>query len=75
MPRQVFNAKEIADMLGVSDRTISRHIEDGKLSASKPGRSYVITLGDLGQYLGSRERAEAIVEAYEGRQKSSNGHQ
>lgn len=70
MPRQVFNAKEIAEMLGVSDRTISRHIEDGKLSASRPGRSYVITLSDLGEYLGSQERAQAIVQAYETRQQN-----
>lgn len=73
MAREVFNAKEVADMLGVSDRTISRHIEDGKLSASRPGRSYVITLNDLGDYLGNRDRARVVVEAYLKRKGTLNG--
>lgn len=67
MPREVFNAKEVAAMLNVSDRTVSRHIEDGKLPASKPGRSYVITIDDLAEYLGSRQRAEAIAKVNEDR--------
>jgi excisionase family DNA binding protein len=59
-----FNAKEIAEILGVHERTVSRHIRDDKLPASKPGRFYVITLDDLAAYLESRERAEAVVKAW-----------
>lgn len=58
--KRKFNAKEVAEALDVSERTISRHIRKGKLDAVKPGRSYVITRGDLADYLGSMDRVNEL---------------
>ena len=58
--KRKFNAREVAEALDVSERTISRHIRQGKLDAVKPGRSYVITRGDLADYLGSERRVEEL---------------
>jgi len=58
--KRKFNAREVAEALDVSERTISRHIRQGKLDAVKPGRSYVITRGDLADYLGSKRRVEEL---------------
>ena len=35
--RQLLSIKEVADMLGVSQKTIRRHIQSGKLISSKLG--------------------------------------
>lgn len=58
--KRKFNAKEVAEGLGVSERTIYRHIKAGKLDAIRPGRAYIITRGDLADYLGSEDRVDDI---------------
>ncbi len=55
-----YNAAEVAQVLGVGARTISRHIKEGKLPAVKIGRGYIITPGDLTVYLGSKERVNEL---------------
>lgn len=46
-PRQdtlkVYTLEEVSQILGVSKKTIYRHIHDGKLSAKKIGRRWFIT--------------------------------
>jgi excisionase family DNA binding protein len=58
--KQTFNAKEVAEALGVSTRTIYRHIKAGKLDAVRPGRAYLITRKDLADYLDGMDRVDAI---------------
>jgi excisionase family DNA binding protein len=58
--KRTFSAKEVAEGLGVSERTIYRHIKAGKLDAVRPGRAYVITRDDLAGYLDGMDRVEAI---------------
>jgi excisionase family DNA binding protein len=58
--KRTFNAKEVAEALGVSTRTIYRHIKAGKLDAVRPGRAYLITRKDLAEYLDGMERVNAI---------------
>ena len=55
-----FNAKEVAERLGVSVRTISRHIKEGKLPAVRTGKDYIITRNDLAVYLGGIERVNEL---------------
>ena len=61
--KSMYNAAEVAQVLGVSPRTISRDIKKGKLQAVKIGRGYIITLGDLKIYLGGEERVRALFGA------------
>lgn len=42
-----FNLQAAAAMLGVSDRTLQRRIEDGGIHPKKLGREYQITPSDL----------------------------
>ena len=60
MSKARFEVEEIAASLGVSQRTIYRHIKEGKLPGVKPGKSYIITRSDLAAYLGSEERVDEI---------------
>jgi len=60
MSKSVFTAEEIAARLGVNVVTIYRHLRSGKLPASKPGKSYIVTRDDLATYLGSLSRVEAL---------------
>jgi excisionase family DNA binding protein len=48
-------ATEVADALGMSERTIRRAIERGDLRATKVGRSFCITPADLAAYRRDRE--------------------
>jgi excisionase family DNA binding protein len=47
---QPLSAREAAELLGVSDRTIRRAILDGKLAATKVGRSFVIAPSEVERY-------------------------
>jgi excisionase family DNA binding protein len=53
MERRTLSAREAAQSLGVSDRTIRRAILEGRLVATKAGRSFVITTKDLERYRGA----------------------
>lgn len=58
--KRTFSAKEVAEGMGVSERTIYRHIKAGKLDAIRPGRAYIITRSDLADYLGGMDRVKDI---------------
>ena len=49
--RQMLSIKEVADMLGVSQKTIRRHIQAGKLISSKLGGVHRIQKSELQKFL------------------------
>lgn len=55
-----FSPMEVAKILGVSQATIYREIEKGKLKSVKVGTRHVITQWDLELYLG-KERSNALL--------------
>lgn len=60
MAKHKYTIQDIADRMGLSVRTVRRHIKKGDLPAVKVGRSYVITRTDLVEWLGSEERVDDI---------------
>ena len=56
-----FSPMEVAKMLGVSQATIYREMEKGRLKSVKVGARRVITQWDLELYLG-KERAVTLLE-------------
>jgi len=52
--RQLYSLPETARKLTVSERTVMREIERGKLKAARVGRKYLISEEALAQYLGKR---------------------
>lgn len=48
-----FTTQEAAEILKVSKQTIQNHIAKGLLKASKPGKSYIISLKQLEEYVNS----------------------
>ena len=63
MAKNRFEAEEVAKALGLDKRTIYRHIREKRLPAVKVGRSFIITRGDLVQYLGSEDRVDELFGA------------
>ncbi|PEN10369.1 hypothetical protein CRI94_17275 [Longibacter salinarum] len=55
-----YNAREVAEKLDITTRTVRNHIKQGELPAAKIGRSFVITRDDLAEYLGGHQRVVAI---------------
>lgn len=43
----VLSVKEVAELFRVCPKTVRRWIEDGKISASRPGRDWRIARSDL----------------------------
>jgi excisionase family DNA binding protein len=50
-----YSLEEVAEQLGVSERTVRRWIKSGVLPAYKPGREYRIRAGELEEFLQSRK--------------------
>lgn len=48
---RVYDLNELCDLLGVSLQVIRRYIKDGKLTASKIGRKYIITEKSLQDFI------------------------
>lgn len=65
-----WNAQEVADRLGMHPRTISRHIQAGKLDAIQPGKAYIITRSALVDYLGSEQKVRDLFGPPQGEQLS-----
>ena len=42
---------EVAELLGMSEPTIRKHIAEGRLRASRPGRYYIVSAHDLSEFL------------------------
>lgn len=58
-----FSLEEVAEMLGVSVRTVYREIDRKKLGSVEVGARRVITQADLEAYLGE-ERAQRLIELF-----------
>lgn len=63
--RTTYNAQEVAEHLGVAERTVRRWIAAGTLPARKVGRSFEIRVEDLERVLGSPTRKRVAVRAEE----------
>ena len=59
--RQFFSIKEVADMLGVSQKTIRRHIQSGKLISSKLGGVHRIQKSEFQKFLKLDRSSSAVV--------------
>lgn len=46
-----YDTSEIAEILGVTTKTVSRYIQNGKVKAQKIGRKWVIHENDLKDFL------------------------
>lgn len=54
---KVYTVKEVAELLRVSQMTISRYIKSGKLKSSKLGRMHRIVESDLKAFLDDCKKA------------------
>lgn len=52
----LFNIKQVQKMLGVSERTIFRYIEEGELTGFKIGREWRFTQDDINTFLELRRK-------------------
>ena len=48
---KVYDLKDVEQILGVSNRTLLRYIDSGKLKATKLGRKYIVTKENLGNLI------------------------
>lgn len=53
MTLKVYNVKEVAELLKVTERYVRKIIKDGDLEAKKVARKYIITEEQLKKYLES----------------------
>lgn len=49
--QQLYTVKEVSRLLGISEKAVCRHIDNGLLKASKPGKSFIIKQNDINEYL------------------------
>ena len=52
---RLYSLEEVAERLGVSERTVRRWVKAGDLPAYKPGREYRIKPADLEEFLEERK--------------------
>ena len=52
---QVYNLKQVVDLLGLNIQTIRQYIKDGKLKASKIGTHYMVTDEAIKEFLKANE--------------------
>jgi excisionase family DNA binding protein len=64
-PPPLLSAQEVADQLGVAERTVRRWIQSGKLPAKKTGRSFAIRLEDVERVIGVSIRRRIAVRTEE----------
>ena len=50
MSKQFYSAAEVAEILGIHQKTVQRFIREGKLNANKIGRAWKIHVDDLKEY-------------------------
>jgi excisionase family DNA binding protein len=62
-PLEVLNAQEVAQRVGVTERTVRRWIESGRLNAEKRGRSFAIRLTDVEHIIGGSSTSRATRRA------------
>ena len=67
--REIFTPEQAADFLQVDKETIYRYIRQGKLVASKLGRTYRIPRGSIDLLLwATRTREDITLKEYTGRE-------
>jgi excisionase family DNA binding protein len=54
-PLQRLTTRQVADLTGLSARTIRRAISDGRIAAERVGYAYLIDRDDVNQYRAARE--------------------
>ena len=54
--QRFYSVEEVADLLGVSDKTVRRRIAGGELVAHRIGRQLRISEDDFNAYVASRRR-------------------
>jgi excisionase family DNA binding protein len=55
VPGKIMTLEQVAEMLDVSERTVMREIEAGKLKAFRVGRSWRVRSEALDEYIRSQE--------------------
>jgi excisionase family DNA binding protein len=58
-PGQYLSPRQVADLLGVSVKTVSRRIADGELRASRIGRLLRVAAPDVHRYVERNELPKA----------------
>ena len=58
-PGQYLSPRQVADLLGVSVKTVSRRIAEGELRASRIGRLLRIAAPDVNRYVERNELPKA----------------
>ncbi|MEX0822694.1 MAG: helix-turn-helix domain-containing protein [Rhodothermales bacterium] len=67
MGKTAYTTAEVCERLGITRRTLYRHIKAGKLRAQQPGGyDYRITRSALVDYLGSEEAYRDVFERENG---------
>lgn len=61
---RLYTARETAETLGVSERTVRRWIEAGRLSAEKEGGEFRIDIGDARVTLAGSRSGRSSPDAY-----------
>ena len=56
MPEDILTIREVADYLKVTERTLYRLVQDGKLPAFKVGNSWRFRREDLERWISERSR-------------------
>ena len=56
MPEDILTIREVADYLKVTERTLYRLVQDGKLPAFKVGNSWRFRREDLEQWISEQSR-------------------
>ena len=59
MEHKYYTVAQIAEMLDIHEKTIQRYIREGKLNASKVGKSWRISGHDLSVFVSSNPNAES----------------
>lgn len=58
---RLYSQKEVAEMLGISTRTVSRRLKDGTLDGRKVGRSYRIPGYSVKRYLTGKSAKDTLL--------------
>ena len=52
---KAYDANEVAEMLGLKYRTVTRYIQAGRIRARKIGKKYYVTEGDIRAFILAQE--------------------
>lgn len=55
MEKKIYTLKDLEEMLQVSNRTLLTYIKNGRLTAVKIGRKWMVTAENLDSFINGRE--------------------